>query len=55
MKGTLKFILLGVIAILALVAFSYYQRVFSSNVVVEDGDEVAFYIPTGSDYVAVGE
>ena len=55
MKGPFKFIILGAIAIGALVALSYYQRVFSSNVVIEDAEEAAFYIPTGSDYVTVGE
>ncbi|MEM8900688.1 MAG: endolytic transglycosylase MltG, partial [Bacteroidota bacterium] len=55
MKGPFKFIIIGAIAIGALVALSYYQRVFSSNVVIEDAEEAAFYIPTGSDYVTVGE
>ncbi len=55
MRKRLPLILLGLGIVIVLFAYPFYQRVFSSSVTIQDGDTYDLYIPTGADYIYVGE
>ncbi len=55
MRKYLNWIIIGVIVIAGLFIYPYYTSVFAPNVTITNGKEADFFIPTGSDYVAVGE
>ncbi|GAB4403919.1 MAG: endolytic transglycosylase MltG [Bacteroidia bacterium] len=45
----------GLALVAVLFVFPYYQKVFAPNVSTADGAPQEFFIPTGSDYIAVGK
>lgn len=55
MKKSLIWILLALVLVGIFIVYPYYQRIFAPNVTIAEGDQQEFFIPTGSDYVQVGE
>jgi UPF0755 protein len=55
MKKYLLYILIVVLVVLVLLVYPAYRDVFAPSVKITDGDSYDLYIPTGSDYIKVGE